>query len=784
MRLQWLGWAFGLQGLAIGVALAAPAQDDAWTLEDVTVTARQRPELARQVPVALDALEGEALEEQGIVNTAQLAQRVPSLMVSVPNARYASYGIRGLGSSSYNDGLEGSVGVFMDGIYLGRQGMSVADQFDLERIEVLRGPQGTLYGKNTTAGTLNLYSRAPTFVPEASAELTLGTDGLRRNQGVLSGPLVEEVLAGRLSMQVSERDALNENRYPGSSTREQEQQGLRGQLFWQPTEAFDARLILDHARRREDVALVASHYSLTTQRRAAYVGYPLGEPDPHARRFTHDRPTVADVLSDGASLELNWQLAGGPTLTSLTGYRSWQYDTQVDADGLGLSVAWGDLQLDHRQFSQEWRLADSPSEGFDYVVGLYYLEQRLDKDIEANFGPDAAAYFLGDRPELQIPPPLGPIPPGAIPASMLDGARQHIEGEQRSDSRALFGQFTWHLTPRLAVTPGLRYTRERKVARIARRVEAPPLVLNPLDPLNPLWQAGGTLLRRVTLGGDYDRRDRVAESNLSGQLTVSYQFSESTLGYLSGARGYKAGGINLDVVSRYAQPTFDAERATSLEMGLKRSFWAGRGWMGLTLYQTDVDDYQALTNSPPVDEFSPPLRDNLINVGQVRLRGVELDLQVLASERLQLRGGVAWSDARYRDFADAPCAPGAPAASSCDLSGQRLFNAPEWGAAVGLDYNRPLAGGLVLFGGVDYSFRSGFQGTLEGGPGSYQGAYAVTDLRLGAGRADRAWDVQFWVRNLFDERYVTAVRGQLGAGDYGVALGEPRMLGTTLRLAY
>ncbi|MBA1274138.1 TonB-dependent receptor [Stutzerimonas azotifigens] len=782
--MRQLSWWLVVQGLAANVVLAAPAQEEGWVLEDATVTARQRPELSRDVPVALTVLEGEQLEERGLVSTSQLAQRIPSLMVSVPNPRYASYGIRGLGSSSYNDGLDGSVGVFMDGIYLGRQGMSVSDQFDLERIEVLRGPQGTLYGKNTTAGTLNLYSRAPTFAPEATAEVTFGEHGLQRTRGALSGPLVEGELAGRLSLQTSGRDAFTDNQYPSLSPRQQDQHGARGQLLWQPADGFTARLIVDHARQREDVALVPSHYSLTTRRRAAYVGYPLPEPDPKARRFMHDRPTTADVQHGGTSLELNWTLASGATLTSLTGYRDWRYDTELDADNLGLAVAQSDAQLQHRQFSQEWRLAGSHDDRFEYVVGAYYLRQHLHKAHDVNFGPDAPAYFLGDRPELQAPPPFGPIPPGAIPSSLLDGARQRFDSTQRSDSRALFGQFTWHLTPRLAVTPGLRYTRERKRARISRRVEAAPLVSNPLDPLDPLWQLGGNLLRQVALGGDYDRRDQVAENNLSGQLTVSYAFSETVLGYLSGSRGYKAGGINLDVVSRYAQPTFEAERATSVEMGIKRSFWQGRGWLDLTLYQTDVDDYQALANSPPADEFSPPLRDNLINVGKVRLRGVELDARVRATESIQLRGGIAWSDARYRDFSEAPCAPGSTSVSACDLSGQRLFNAPEWGATVGLDYSLRLGDGMVLFGASDYSFRSGFQGTLEGGPGSYQGAYAVTDLRIGVGRVDRAWEAELWVRNLFDEHYITAVRGQLGAGDYGVALGEPRMLGTTLRVAY
>lgn len=753
-------------------------------LEDLSVHARQRPEKAGEVPIAINVIDGRQLEEGGVTRASELPERVPGLSLAAPNARQAAYAIRGLGSSGYNDGLDGSVGVFVDGVYQGRAGMAVGSLFDLERIEVLRGPQGTLYGKNSTAGTVNLYSRLPTFHPEASGEVTMGEAGLRRYRGVLSGELVEGVLAGRLSGYDSQRDAAVDNLHPGVTARDRDEQGLRGQLLWQPDDTFSARLILDHDRRNENVALAASNYSQATVQRSAYLGYALPPLDPYARQVKHDRESFAEVLQNGFALELNRHWDDGTTLTSISAYRDWRYDTRLDADGTGLAVAAGSAELEHWQFSQELRLAGSPHERLDYVAGLYYLRQNLVRDIGVGFGRDAAAYFLGDRPELQLPPPFGTLPPSAIPASLLEGAQQHFDSEQRSESRALFGQLTWHLTPRLAVTPGLRYTHERKRAWLSRTVSnLAPLVSNPLDPLDPLWQWGGPLLRQVALGGDYYRRNAIEEHDLSGHLSVSYRFGDDLLGYASWSRGYKAGGINLDVTSPYAQPTFDAERATSLEVGFKQAFWNDRAWLDLALYQTDVDGYQALTNSPPADAFSPPLRDNLINVGKVRLRGVELDGRLRASEQIELRLGVAFSDARYRDFTNAPCAPQSQN-WTCDLSGQRLFNAPRWGVTAGIDYRQPLQQGLAIFGGVDYSLRSASQGTLEGGAGSQQPTYAITHVRAGVGRSDGGWELELWVRNLFDRQYITAVRGQLGSGDYGVVVGEARQLGTTLRVAY
>ncbi|WP_252272768.1 TonB-dependent receptor [Pseudomonas subflava] len=763
-----------LLALAAAPAAAEGAEPDAaLTLDEVTVNARHREEPARTVPIALNALDGEALSEAGLFRTEDLQQRVPSLLVSVPNARYTSYGIRGLGSSTYNDGIDGSVGVFLDGVYLGRQGMSLSDLVDIERVEVLRGPQGTLYGKNTSAGTVNISSRMPTFAPEGSGEVSLGQDGLRQYRGTLSGPLVDGVLAGRLTAYDAERDGIVDNLYDGSELREQNRQGLRGQLLWTPSEAFSARLIGEYAWQDEQTnVFTASNFSQATRERAAFVGYRQLPIDPYARRVQQDQPNTIKTLQTGVTLELNRILDSGATLTSVTGYRDWTYDADQDGDGTALSIAENvAVQLDHHQFSQELRLADSPNEHLDYVVGLYYLRQQLNREVGVRFGDDAAAFFLGDRPEIDL---LG-ITPGMIPPSLLEGAHQAFDGEQRTDSRAAFGQVTWHATERLSITPGLRYTRERKQGWLSRSVSG-------LAPLGPdlVSQIGGALLRDTTLGGEYYRRDSIEESNLSGQLALGYEFRDDLFGYASWSRGYKAGGINLDVVGPNVEPTFDAERVTSIEVGLKSTLWGDRLMLDLALYQADVDDYQALTNRAPVNEYAPPIRDNLINVGKVRLRGIELDGLLRASERVDLRLGVAWSDARYRDFDNAPCSPES-AQWSCDLSGERLFNAPEWSATAGVDYRHPLEHGLELFGAVDHSLRTGYYGSLEGGAGSYQPTYTLTNLRLGLRQADRRWEAELWARNLFDEGYITAVYAQLGAGDYGVLTGDPRSVGMTLR---
>lgn len=760
---------------------AGPEAPSALTLDETTVTARRREEDPQDVPIPINVLYGDQLDEAGLHRLQDIQQRVPGLVVSGHDARYAGFGLRGFGATAYNDGLEGSVGTYVDGVYQARQGMAFTELMDIERIEVLRGPQGTLFGKNTTAGALNIITRQPTFQPEANLEATYGERGLREYRGTFSGPLQDDVLAGRLNVFDGASEGAVENLQDGSRLGDSDSQGLRGQLLWTPNSDFSARLIADYAEQNDaGNVLLVNHYSEQTRKRAKFLGYPLAEPDPYQRENRIDAPGRPRTLQNGVSLELNWDLDEAMRFTSITAYRDWDYRASRDGDSTALSVAQSETDLGHRQFSQEWRLSGSAGSSVDYVAGLYYLRQQLDRQIDAEFGPDAAPWFVGDQLEaLQKIFGVSLTDPRQVPSVLLDGARQRYDGEQKGDSRAIFGQLSWRPIDLLEFTGGLRYSQERKDGWVSRDVSN----LAPLTGLPPVFQAGGQLLRDIALGSAYYREDSIKEDNVSGLLSASYRFTDAMMGYVSWSRGYKAGGINFDVIGPFTAPTFEPERATSLEVGMKTRFWDQRALLNLAVYQTDVDDYQALTYSPPTSLFAPPLRDNLINVGKVRLRGIELDSAWQLTPRLTGRLGVAWSDARYRSFPNAPCPP-ASGQWTCDLSGERLYNAPEWNLSSGLDHTHPLPYGLEAFSGIDYSFRTGYYGTLEGGEGSYQPSYGLTNLRLGLRSQDRAWEVEGWVRNVFDRNYITAVYSLLGAGDYGVMTGSERTVGTTVRLRY
>ncbi|AZE46530.1 TonB-dependent receptor [Pseudomonas chlororaphis] len=777
-RLLLLGSLSMLPWASVHAGQEAPT---ALTLAETTVTARRREEDPQNVPIPINVLYGDQLDEAGLHRLQDIQQRVPGLVVSGHDARYAGFGLRGFGATAYNDGLEGSVGTYVDGVYQARQGMAFTELMDIERIEVLRGPQGTLFGKNTTAGALNIITRQPTFQPEANLEASYGERGLREYRGTISGPLQDDALAGRLNAFDSTTDGSVENLQDGSRLGDADSQGLRGQLLWTPTADFGARLIADYAEQNEaGNVLLVNHYSEQTRKRGKFFGYPLTEPAPYKRESRIDAPGHPQTLQNGVSLELNWDLDEAMRFTSITAYRDWGYRATRDGDSTALSVAQSETELGHRQFSQEWRLSGTAGSSVDYMTGLYYLRQQLDREIDAEFGKDAAPWFVGDQ--------LGPLKklygitftdPRQVPAMLLDGARQRYDGEQKGDSRAIFGQISWRPIDPLELTGGLRYSQERKDGWISRDASN----FTSLKGLPPVFQAGGQLLRDIALGRGYYREDSIEEHNVSSLLSASYRFSDAVMGYVSWSRGYKAGGINFDVVGPFTAPTFEPERATSLELGMKTRFWDERALLDLAVYQTDVYNYQALTYSPPTSLFAPPLRDNLINVGKVRLRGIELDSDWQLAPRLTGRLGLAWSDARYRSFPNAPCPP-ASGQWTCDLSGDRLYNASEWNLSSGLAHTHPLPYGLEAYSGIDYSFRTGYYGTLEGGEGSYQPSYGLTNLRLGLRSQDRAWEVEGWVRNVFDRQYITAVYSLLGAGDYGVMTGSERTLGTTVRLRY
>ncbi|EMH2585938.1 TonB-dependent receptor, partial [Pseudomonas aeruginosa] len=604
---------------APSLASSAPVKADT-ALGKVTVTARRREEDSQKVPTPITVLGGETLEAQRISRVQDLQQVLPSVNVAYIHARQSSVAVRGIGNNPASDGLEGSAGIYLDNVYLGRPGMAVFDLLDIEQLELLRGPQGTLFGKNTTAGVLNISTRAPTFTAERTVEVSGGQDGYFQGRGTVSGPL-GETLAGRLSAYRTRDDGYIKNIHDDNYLNGGERQGARGQLLFEPNEDFSLRWIADYNEEdSSNGSMVVYGAAERFWQRAALVGAsPLR--DPQRKKVNINGRQHVSVHQGGSSLEANWNLAGGYRLTSISAYRYWHF-TPANDEQLNVSaINDTGVEVHDRQFSQEIRLASPTGGAFDYVVGAYAFRQNLGNKTFTSYGPLADLYLLGAN--------LG----------ALNDTYSKANGKIETDSFALFAQGTWHLTERLDFTAGLRGTYEEKNAKVER-----------FAPLGGAAVGGvGAAVRNGQLGA-YDSGD-LSQYNFapSALLSLSYQFSDDLLGYASLSHGEKSGGVNLAVGSA---PSAGAdsllvgpERANDAELGLKSTLFDRRLLLNANLFWTGIHGYQATTlyQAPG----STQLVQVLANAGSVRSRGLEFEATALPLRGLTLNFNGSYNDVTY-----------------------------------------------------------------------------------------------------------------------------------------
>ncbi|MBG4905923.1 TonB-dependent receptor [Pseudomonas aeruginosa] len=740
--------------------LASSLPDKADTaLGKVTVTARRREEDSQKVPTPITVLGGETLEAQRISRVQDLQQVLPSVNVAYIHARQSSVAVRGIGNNPASDGLEGSAGIYLDNVYLGRPGMAVFDLLDIEQLELLRGPQGTLFGKNTTAGVLNISTRAPTFTAERTVEVSGGQDGYFQGRGTVSGPL-GETLAGRLSAYRTRDDGYIKNIHDDNYLNGGERQGARGQLLFEPNEDFSLRWIADYNEEdSSNGSMVVYGAAERFWQRAALVGAsPLR--DPQRRKVNINGRQHVSVHQGGSSLEANWNLAGGYRLTSISAYRYWHF-TPANDEQLNVSaINDTGVEVHDRQFSQEIRLASPTGGAFDYVVGAYAFRQNLGNKTFTSYGPLADLYLLGAN--------LG----------ALNDTYSKANGKIETDSFALFAQGTWHLTERLDFTAGLRGTYEEKNAKVER-----------FAPLGGAAVGGvGAAVRNGQLGA-YDSGD-LSQYNFapSALLSLSYQFSDDLLGYASLSHGEKSGGVNLAVGSA---PSAGAdsllvgpERANDAELGLKSTLFDRRLLLNANLFWTGIHGYQATTlyQAPG----STQLVQVLANAGSVRSRGLEFEATALPLRGLTLNFNGSYNDVTYLSFKDAPCPaevstrPGAP--SSCDLTGQRVVGASKWIANLNGEYQWRLDDRFQPYVSASYAYRSAAEGTLDNSDLAKIDGYALVNLAAGlrSDLGDGQLDTSVWLKNAFDKDYYLSAFASIN-GSYTASVGQPRTLGVSLR---
>ena len=766
------------------IMLATPAfaADEAAVegqLPEITVTARLRSEDVQSVPVAISVVGGELIDRSYTVNTQQLTLLVPTLNYSSANPRNTAFTIRGLGSSvvavsQANDGLEPGVGFYVDQVYHARPATAAFDFTDIDRVEVLRGPQGTLFGKNTTAGAISISTRVPSFTPEAMQEVSYGEDNFLRVKASGSGPLIADKLAFRVSGLMTRRDGVIDNVNSGRDHNGIGNQAVRGQLLFRPSEAFQLRLTADYTnfesncctqvylRVGESLRAPGRQYPAL----AAGQGYAPPSLNPYDRLTDIDADLGVDTNEGGVSAIADWDFDGA-TLTSVTAWRFWNWDAANDRDYTGLPIQITQhIPSRQDQYSQELRIASNGDSRLSYVAGLYYFRQVISGRPISIYGPLAAYWLIGPTTRANATP---------VPGNLLDGYGQDGATRFATNSYAAFGELNYRLTDRLTLTGGLRYTYERKNGQYSTfnfgGLQTDSTALN---------NAKLSILRAQS----YAARDR--DGSLSGRANIAYQLTDDILGYASYARGFKSGGINMSglPLDSQNQPVLgtavvNPERNTTYEAGIKSRLFDRRLTLNLAGFYTQVQDFQATI----VDSTQTvALRGYLSNIPEVTVKGIEADAVAQIGANLSLRGSVAYADGEYSDYPAGPCPleRQGSATTACDLTGRRLSGLPRWSESVGADYTLPIGPGAFILH-ADSSWRSGYNGDPSLSRFTYIKGYNLTNASIGY-RSDHGWEVALFARNLFAENYIQNLTIQ--AGNSGLILGtpsDPRMFGITLR---
>ncbi len=753
------------------------------SLPDVIVTARRRTENAQTVPAALSVVGGDLIDQSYTINTQGLTTLIPSLNYSSANPRNTAFTIRGLGSSvvavsQANDGLEPGVGFYVDQVYHARPATAAFDFADIEQVEELRGPQGTLFGKNTTAGALNITTRAPTFTKEGFAELSYGERNFVQEKGWVSGPITDTI-AYRISGVSTRRDGVIDNIRTGRDTNTLGTQAVRGQLLFKPDDMIQMRVIADFTNFQAyccgQVYLRAGQSLRAANRQfggpaglAAQFGYAPASTNPYDRVTDIDGPLGVDTNEGGVSAITDWNL-GFATLTSVSAWRFWNWDAENDRDYTGIPVQLSQhIPSRQDQYSQELRLASNGSGPISYVAGLYGFRQRLVGRPISIYGPAAARYLIGTTTGANATP---------VPSNLLDGYGQDGRTDFRSLSYAAFGEVNWRIVPTVTATLGLRYTQEEKDGYYNTTVSGGPVTTN---------AALVTARLGVLRPQSYEAHD--SDGSLSGRGNIAWQATENTMAYASYARGFKSGGINmsglpLDNANRpvLATAVVRPERNETYEIGVKNTLFDRRLIFNIDGFYTKVHDFQATVVENSLTQ-TVQLRGYLSNIPEVTVKGIEADITAILLPGLSARTSFAYSDGKYSDYPAGPCPLEVQTAATtqCSLTGRRLASLPRFALTAGLDYTRPVGSGEA-FVHVDTASRSGFNGDPSLSRFTYIRGYNLTNANIGY-RFAAGLEVIVWARNLLDADYIQNLTIQ--AGNSGLILGspsDPRTIGGTVR---
>jgi iron complex outermembrane recepter protein len=790
--LSRLALAATLAALATTPALAhdtpsapAPAPTDPAAEADVgdaiTVTARHRNEKLENVPIAISTIDGKALATEHLDRVGDYAAKIPNFSALQQNTRVSGLYIRGLGGNASNDGAEGGVGLIVDNVVFTHVGFSWLDFVDLEGIEVVRGPQGTLLGKNTTIGAVIVKTQKPSFTPSLDVQGTYGARGLWQVRSNATGPLIEDKLAYRLTFATSQGGGWITNAVDGNKYLNNNRWSVRGQLLYTPAPNITDRLIAEHYETHEynnfyppqsdvnynlnlDGSILSPRTGSWSNKLISRFGYTPSFNVTSNANLDNQQRLVS--RTDGVSNEINID-GGAVDVTSVTAWRRLYFRPYNDGDYTPLAIDRSGYDVDVNQYSQELRFASKDGGKIDWSAGAYYLHEDLSSKLRYIFYSQASTFVIA----------------AGTPSSVLNNVEYDKAGLLHVDSLAGFGQATAHLTSRFSVTGGIRYTDEiKRVSVVGSSFGGADLSGSAVllaTRAATLASLGGT---SAAAGGNFSLAGKADRGSVAWLVNPAWKLNDNILLYASASYGEKSGAANTAAsASQAAVVLTRPEKSRDYEGGIKTTWAGGRIIANLNLYNNTITDYQ----DTQIDPTNPGIGSYLTNVGKVRLRGFEFESSVKPVKALTLDVNAAYNDAKYLSYDNAPApieyqAALGGTAATLSLTGYQIRGAPRWTLQGGATYDAAIGHDLRLTAYANTSWKSRTALLNPRSVYGWQGAYALVNAGIGVKTEDGRWTATLWSKNLFNKLYANAYGAATALTPVIEILGDPRSYGITI----
>ncbi len=697
-------------------------QETATEIEEIVVTARRRTETLQSVPLSVSAFGEEDVDALQAQDLSGIQYAVPNLYLDDGDASNAVIFLRGIGQNDSLAFVDPGVSVYIDDVYISRTQAAMFDLFDVERIEVLRGPQGTLYGRNSPGGAVKVITRAPGEELEYHLEAGYGRFDSVTARARVSGPLARD-LKGKLAISYRARDGFNRNRFTGRDDGDLNRLSWRAGLYYEPHSDLRLTLTIDGRIDRPDT-------SRSPVRRTGLVAFPDPFADPANATFfppatdnylaDTNANDFSDITTVGVALKAEWQLADDWALESITAWRSFDFDLELDTDGSPLPVLDVVLFEDSRTFSQELRVTYDDGERWSVTGGLFFFH-----DIDHTL----AGFDLKSAGVFGFPVILFGFP-----------VAQAGKTDQRTDSYAVYLDATYRLSERFSFEAGLRYTLDEKRAR--RQLENffdPNFLLADLNAPPPFLQGVGVPTPLL--------KGKKRFNAFTPRVALSYDLSEDAMVYASVSRGFKSGGFDGRANSTFQFQPFRPEKVWAYEGGIKSEWANHRVTANLAYFYNRYRDLQVTSfGQDPETGFFQSL---FTNAAAARIQGVEIELAARPTDRLTLQGSVGFMDADYKRFAT--LVGGVPA----DVSDRRLVHTPRWTAHAGFSYEHPIGSRWKATLHMDGNYRGRMANEVTDSPNLAQGAYVLINAFLAIGDRDGRYELRVGGTNLSDRQYIT-----------------------------